>query len=90
MAHCGKLKMRSSRKRRCKYGKLKQKTKGRVCKKRFSRHKSRKSRSRRRRRKRRSCKYGKLKRKSGRRRCKKRRKSHRMSKKATFGAQLSY
>ena len=69
----GNLKMRSSRrKRRCKYGKLKQKTKGRVCKKRFSR---RKSRRRRRRRSKRRCKHGKLKRPTKRRRCKKRRRS---------------
>ena len=75
MPHCpGKLKMRSSRKRRCKYGKLKQKTKGRVCKKRFSRRKS-KSRRRRRRRSKRRCKHGKLKRPTKRRRCKKRRRS---------------
>lgn len=35
MPHCtGKLKMRSSRKRRCKHGKLKRPTKRRKCKKR--------------------------------------------------------
>ena len=52
----------------CKYGKLKQKTKGRVCKKRFSRRKSKKRSKRR-------CKHGKLKRPTKRRRCKKRRRS---------------
>ncbi len=76
MPHCtGKLKMRSSRKRRCKYGKLKQKTKGRVCKKRFSRRKSKSKRRRRRRRSKRRCKHGKLKRPTKRRKCKKRRRS---------------
>ncbi len=71
--------MAVSRKRRCKYGKLKQKTKGRVCKKRFSRRKSKSKRRSKKSKRSRKCKHGKLKNPSGRRRCKKRRtRRHRM------------
>lgn len=78
MPHCpGSMKMSSSKrrrrrssKRRCKYGKLKRKTKGRVCKKRRRRSRRRSSRRRKRR-----CKYGKLRSKTKGRVCKKRKRS---------------